>query len=180
MNKFAYGLVAVAALAGSAQADFVTVDLTGWSSFAGFGNVLNTSTSITIPAGSQITAITFQGLTFSTFNGSYLSEFIISVNDDTDFNAYWDWAPSNSGAPGSFGPASGSFGSPGVFGSGPFTTSTGVLFITVYESFNDAGNLVDATATAGTLRIEYTPVPTPGALALMGMGGLLASRRRRA
>ncbi len=180
MNKLIVGLVAAAALTGSAQADFVTVDLTGWSSFAGFGNVLNTSTNITIPAGSQITAITFEGLTFSTFNGSYLSELILSVNDATNATAFWDWAPSTTEDPGSFGPGSGSFGFPGVFGSGPFTTSTGGLFITVYEGFNDAGSLIDASISAGTLRIEYTVVPTPGALALMGMGGLLASRRRRA
>lgn len=180
MNKIAVGIAAVAALAGSAHADFVTVDLTGWSSFAGFNNPLNSSTIITIPAGSQITAITFEGLTFSTFNGSYLSELILSVNDTTNFSAYWDWAPSTTEDPGSFGPANGSFGLPGLFSSGPFTTSTGGLFITVYEGFNDAGNLIDANISAGILRIEYTPVPTPGALALMGMGGLLASRRRRA
>ena len=79
----------------------------------------------------------------------------------------------------------GAVGAPGPFGAGaPFTAADGVVWVTVYESFNDAGNARDALITAGTLRI-YTsaPIPEPSTYALMALGlaGIaLVARRRRA
>jgi len=44
-----------------------------------------------------------------------------------------------------------------------------------------AGNLLQqfSTAASAEVSVTYTYIPTPGAMALMGMGGLLAARRRR-
>lgn len=42
-----------------------------------------------------------------------------------------------------------------------------------------AGSINDAFATTGTGHILVRQVPTPSAFALLGMGGLLATRRRR-
>lgn len=45
------------------------------------------------------------------------------------------------------------------------------------------GNLITQFATSAGANFEivytYTPVPTPGALALLGLGGIVAGRRRR-
>ncbi len=176
MKKFAIAAVALATLAGTANADFVTVDLTGWQSDGGYLAAGNTSATITIPAGSQITAISYEDLEFTTQNGSWLREFIISVNDGTAGD-FWDFALSNVGAPGTFGPASGAAAVAGpLTAGGPFTTTTD-LFVTVYETFNDDG--IDAVVASGVLTITYTAIPTPGAMALLGLGGLAAARRRR-
>ncbi len=49
------------------------------------------------------------------------------------------------------------------------------------RSFNDLGDLSFSLAFAdGTSGVFVTHVPTPGSLALLGLGGLIASRRRRA
>ncbi|MBX9736762.1 MAG: hypothetical protein K2X32_07535 [Phycisphaerales bacterium] len=176
MKKFAIAALALAALAGTANADFVTQDLTGWQSDGGFLAAGNTSATITIPAGSQITAISFEDLEFTTQNGSFLNEFVISVNDGTAGD-FWDFRVSTFNGGGTFGPASGSAPVLGLFGSGPFTTTTD-LFVTVYETFNDTG--IDAVVASGILTITYTAIPTPGAMALLSLGGLAATRRRRA
>ncbi|MDX2149077.1 MAG: hypothetical protein SFZ23_16320 [Planctomycetota bacterium] len=55
------------------------------------------------------------------------------------------------------------------------TTGAGSFFTTA----NPAGSLVDLGASVANLGYEFVAVPTPGALALLGMGGLVAARRRR-
>jgi hypothetical protein len=179
MKKFAIAALALAALAGTAHADFVTIDLAGWQTAGGYLNAGNTSATISIPVGSQITGVSYEDLEFTTQNGSFLNEFVISVNDGTA-GAFWDSLVSTTNAGGTFGPASAAFvdGGPLAAG-GPFTTTTD-LFVTVYETFNDAGNAVDAVVASGVLTITYTAIPTPGAMALLGLGGLAAARRRRA
>lgn len=172
-------LALVAAAAGTASADILDINLAGWNTFSGFNSPANTSTNVSLPAGTQITQIEWIGLAYESINGSYLSELVLSVNDSLT-GPFWDSRVSAVNAPGVFGPGSGAFANPGLFGSGPFTMTTNNLFITVYESFDDGGITVqDAAISAGTLRITYTPIPTPGAAALLGMGGLLAARRRR-
>ncbi len=174
MKKFLVASVALAALAGSASADSVSVDLTGWVSTGGYLNAGNTSTTVSVPVGSQITGITFTDLAFETQNGSFLSEFVLSVNDGTAGD-FWDFQVSTTAASGTFGPASGAFDTGPSSAGGPFT-NTEDLFVTVYELFNDAGT--DAVVSGGTLTITYTAIPTPGAMALIGLGGLVAARRR--
>ncbi len=75
------------------------------------------------------------------------------------------------------------------------TTSTGenLLYVTVVDASNvttiqslvDVGsassfNVVATGATNTAFRgIEFAPIPAPGSLALLGLGGLVATRRRR-
>ncbi len=62
----------------------------------------------------------------------------------------------------------------------PFTVGAdGNLDLEFFESFDDVTGEIDATYLQGSsLQIQYV-VPAPGALAMLGLGGLVAGRRRR-
>jgi len=185
-NKSLLGaaLAAVLATAGTAaHADSLTVNLAGWQTTGDFGDPGNTQAFYTLPTGSLVTGFTYSGLTFTAIDPSYLSEFVLSVNNAAG-TEYLDWAPSASNAPGTAGPLSGSFGGAvGIGGGGPFTVAPGAnnLWVTVYELFTDPG--LNATVSAGTLTINYTvaAVPEASTYAMMGLGllGLGAVARRR-
>lgn len=167
----------------SAQVRTVDVNLAGWQSVAGFGDPGNTSVTLTLdrtglaPEPLEIIAVDYIDLAFATSSESWLREFVLSVNDNVDGSRFWDHRPSTVAAPGSFS-GSGTFANPGLFGSGPFIVSPGdVLFVTVYETFNDPG--VDATVSTGTLRITYQAIPEPATLGLLAGALPLALRRRK-
>ncbi|MCE2923941.1 MAG: hypothetical protein LW822_00530 [Phycisphaeraceae bacterium] len=46
--------------------------------------------------------------------------------------------------------------------------------------FGDANGVATPGSTAGEVTLNWTAVPAPGAAAVLGLGGLLAARRRRA
>jgi len=54
--------------------------------------------------------------------------------------------------------------------------ANGLLRLEFFESFDDVTGAADAILN-GTLTVQY--IPTPGALAVLGLGGLVATRRRR-
>lgn len=54
--------------------------------------------------------------------------------------------------------------------------SSGFLSIEIFESFDDVAGAPDANVT-GIITLQF--VPAPGALALLGMAGLVGRRRRR-
>lgn len=55
----------------------------------------------------------------------------------------------------------------------------GHLRLEFYESFDDVANGIDGFYLAGsTITLDMTLVPAPGALALLGLGGLAIRRRR--
>jgi len=177
MRKVFVCVGAICALGAAAQADVLELDMTGWQAEGGWLNPGNTHMTINLPVGATIDNAEYVDLVYVAQDPSWQSDLVISLNDSEAFISYWDTqiagAPDTSGT---FGPASGSFNNPDAVG-GPFTLTTGQLYIELYDIFNDTG--VDEVVLGGTLRITYT-VPAPGAMALLGGAGLLAARRRRA
>jgi len=53
---------------------------------------------------------------------------------------------------------------------------SGVYSIEVFEGFDDVADAIDASMS-GTLTLQF--VPAPGAIALLGLAGLVSRRRRR-
>jgi hypothetical protein len=171
---------------------FIDINLAGWTSFGGFGRAGNTTVAFDIGAGTTVTGFTYEGVSFTTSNGSWLSELTLSVNPtngdpETEF---LDWSPSTTGASGTATALSGSWGGasgqPGSFGAGSsFAAADGLIFVTVYESFDDpfgdTGLQLDATITAGTMRVFLAPVPEPGSYGMMALGLLAigAAMRKR-
>jgi hypothetical protein len=179
MIKSAIAVLALGLAAAAANAATVSVNLAGFSALGGYGATGNSSVTLSLPAGSTIDAISFEGLEFTALGDSWQRELVLSLNDSpAGVGGFWDFNPGvGILSPGTFGPASGSFPTAGLFGSGPFTLTTGSLYIEVYDTFNDPG--IDATISTGTLIITYTEIPTPAAASLLGLGGLVAARRRR-
>jgi hypothetical protein len=167
----------------------IDINLAGWQTFGGFGRDNNTEAFIDIGAGTTVTGFEYIGLDFSTSGGSYLSEFTLSLNNATG-DTFMDWRPSTLAASGRFtggGSWGGSSGQPGDFGPGAgFVVADGILWVTVYESFDDpngdTGLVLDATVAAGTLRVFLAPIPEPGTYGMMALGLLAvgaAVRKRR-
>lgn len=175
--KKALAILAVSGLALAASADVLVVDITGWSTYGGYGSALNSNTTINLPAGSTIDSASYE-VNFTALGASWRSEFTLSLND-SPVGAFFDHRPSTTSSAGNF-VGSGNFGSaPGNWIGGPFTLTTGQLYVEVYESFDDGGASVkDATVNSGRIVVNYTPIPAPGSLALLGLAGFAARRRR--
>ena len=61
-----------------------------------------------------------------------------------------------------------------------FTLTDGMMLLTVWDTFDDFLGGAEGTLFAGsTLSFQAKVVPTPGAIAVLGLGGLVAGRRRR-
>ncbi|MCW5762866.1 MAG: PEP-CTERM sorting domain-containing protein [Phycisphaeraceae bacterium] len=118
--------------------------------------------------------------THTAFSPSWLREFRIEF---TDAGATTGVGLSPSGTAGSGGPENNNSGGSKVdlVGLGlDFTLNPGLLHLTLWDTFNDFGGGNEGVLLAGSwVSIGTKIVPAPGALALLGLGGLASIRRRR-
>jgi len=168
----------------NANAGFVDVNLAGWQALGAFDasdDTENTRLVINLGPGWTVTGFDYTNLRFTTSGDSWLSEFVISVNN-TGITQWLDWRPSTTEAGGSLGPISGSFGGPtgqgGPYGAGgPFKLVDGQILVTTYLSyFIDP---VGITVQSGNLRVNLVPEPSSYVMVALGLAGLAGARRRR-
>ena len=162
---------AVAAMAGGALAQQVVVDITGVESRDGQGNPINVVLGVDLGLpNAEVTGIAWD-LLFTPNAPSWTSEPHMTYGDTSGSNAY-DWDMGNWG---------GVNHSPPISLRGSDTTSflvgaDGILRIEFWEDFVDFAGAADGVY-GSTLIISF--VPAPSSLALLGLGGLMATRRRR-
>lgn len=151
------------------------------------GNVvvnLDVAAALGLPSGTPCTmngigweVTIFADPNVGTFGGSWLSEIAVG------FSPFGVAAPSFALRPGASvnTPGTQAFASPVIkLGTVPLPDvdlPNGVLRMQFYETFDDAAGVPDGAWVSGALLIQA--VPGPGTVALLGLGGLIATRRRR-
>lgn len=172
--KKALAVLAVSGLAVAASADILVIDISGWTANGGY-LAGNSNATFNLGVGTTIDNASYN-VNWTAPSPSWSGELVLSLNDST-IGSFWDAAPGVGGGPGSESGSGPFAGAPGGFIGGPFILTTGQLYVEIYDSFNDAG--VDQIMGPGsTITVEYTPIPAPGALALLGVAGLVSRRRR--
>lgn len=164
----------------------INVDLTGVQSFNGYSNALNTILTVNIGVGNFITGIGWDARV-STVGASYASEATITIRDTLApfvANGYIDLDIfATSFSTGNFSDTlavqKAPFTDGRIFDAGPvLADALGNVYIEFWESFNDSATGVDAN-WGGSLTLQVAAVPAPGALALLGLAGVVSRRRRR-
>jgi hypothetical protein len=157
----------------------MTIDISGIETWDEAGSAFNTVLDTFIGSGVHIIGLgwdVFQISGLDSGAASWLSEMTILMGSTS--TAAVSLATSATGAPGSEANSSG--GLIDLVGSGLdfFLDADGIFSMEFYESFVDeAGAAEGVFGSVSTISIAY--VPTPGTFAMLGLGGLVAGRRRR-
>jgi hypothetical protein len=169
-----------AASATTASAESYTFDISGLTTNAGFGPSFPT---LTYDFGVEGTVIGVEfDVNFESFDPSWQSEVQIAIDTDDDLSFDADLDMLAFGAPDS----PGDFAASGAIAANTFS-SNGLVYLTLYESFNDGSVDPDALFGSGSLvTVLFTPtavpIPEPSSMALciLGLaGGLAVGIRRR-
>ncbi|RMH27105.1 MAG: PEP-CTERM sorting domain-containing protein [Planctomycetota bacterium] len=155
----------------------ITVDISGINSWDLAGSSFNETLSVSLGGDYLVTGIGWN-VTIQALGASWRSEATIGFLDSP---IGLQLTPGTDSSPGT-----GTYTSGGIVDLAsidptfPFTVGAdGNLDLEFFESFDDVSGAIDATYLAGSsLQIQYV-VPAPGALAMLGLGGLVAGRRRR-
>lgn len=137
-------------------------------------NAINIVQNINLGANAQVIGIGWD-LTIETVGLSWLNEARVAFEDSTLSTGVF-LTPGTDGFPGV-----GNYSSGGIVNLVDLALdfavgADGNLRVEFWESFVDNPGSADAILN-GTLTVQY--IPTPGALAVLGLGGLVATRRRR-
>jgi len=162
--------------AGAATAT-LTIDVSGISFNDALGSPLNQTMSIALGLGAEVTGIGWD-VTLSTIGASWASEASIDFEGQIFLSV---------GAGDDFSVSNQNYSSGGIIDlsddvSLPNITlgGDGNLDMEFFEGFVDNGGTGDAVFEQGSvLYLAVKGVPTPGSLAVLGLGGLVAGRRRR-
>lgn len=167
--KKTIALAAVVAAAGLANADTLVIDVSGMNSWGFQGDAQNEILSVLVGVGANITGISWD-VNLTTFDVSWADENTMTFEGALSVNP---------GAGDAFTVFNQNYaGSTG----GVALSGDGMLDIEFHEvGFDDVVGGIDSTYEAGSsITLTGTNfVPTPGSLAVLGLGGLVAGRRRR-
>jgi hypothetical protein len=152
-----------------------TNNIQSWDSYDDSNNVTD---SIFLGANAHITGIGWDVELMTLRSPSWLSE--IAVGFESSAGLQLTLAP---GAGDDFG-GSDTYSSGGVvdligLGLDFNLGADGILGLDFFENFDDFSDTAEGLWKQGALTIQYEVIPAPSALALMGLGGLVATRRRR-
>lgn len=162
--------------AGTATSSIV-LDISGFNSWDSAGSANNEVLSVFVGNGAIITGLAWN-VNLSTFNGSWGSEAVLGFEGQINLTPGVNDAFPVTGA---------NYDSGGIVdisdaGLPNLTVSAdGVLDIEFFESFDDVAGEIDGTwlANSTITLVGQNIVPAPASLALLGLGGLAAGRRRR-
>jgi hypothetical protein len=155
--------------------DVLSVDYTGVQTNAAFGNPANEVFNYNIGANSQVVGVSWD-INIETIGGSYLSEARFRVTDSAMTTGVSISAGFGVDNPGNQTFSSGGFLSLTDLALDFAVGADGILRVEFWESFVDNAGTGDAIIT-GNVSFQY--IPTPGSFAVLGLGGLVAARRRR-
>jgi hypothetical protein len=157
---------------GGAQITVVSVN--GIASYDGFGAAINDRLSVMLSSNATVIGVGWD-VNLETVGASWLSEATVTfLNSPIGLQL----SPGDVNAPGNqFFSSGGILDLASIDPTFPFQVGVdGMLNMEFWDSFVDNPGAVDAF-WSGSLTIQW--VPTPGAVAVLGMGGLIATRRRR-
>lgn len=154
----------------------ITIDISGVNSWDLQLDASNEILGQLIGASAHITGIGWD-VNLSTVGLSWLSEATMNFED-----ALFLTVGNGDDAPGTA-----SYSSGGILDLTSLTTpldfflsADGILDIEFFESFDDVADAIDSTFGNGsTIQVQYEVIPAPGAVAMLGLGGIVAGRRRR-
>lgn len=176
MNK-SISLLAATAASSLAYGDVIDIDLTGVYSNDGLGSAINDVFSFDL-GDIVITGIGWDNVVGdgSPSGFSWGNEMTMDVNGAFQISFFPGEGSGSAG--GVWGPAS----SDGIISladalGADVALNGDALRLEFYEGYDDLGGATDAVYQSGTVTIEYSVVPAPGALALLGLAGM--GRRRR-
>lgn len=162
--------------AGAATAT-LTIDVSGINFNDALGSALNETLGVNLAVGAVVTGIGWD-VNLTTIGASWASEATIDFEGQIFLNvaAGDDFSVSNANyASGGIIDLTDDVSLPNITLGGD-----GVLDLEFGEGFVDNGGTGDAFFEQGSvLFLQVAGIPTPGSLAVLGLGGLVAGRRRR-